>query len=40
VKGNERREKKRVAERERVDFVPAQRAGEGNAEGGKKSKFR
>lgn len=28
VRGNERRERKRVAERERVDFVPA-RAGEG-----------
>ena len=40
VKGNERREKKRAAERERVDFVPAQKAGEGSAEGGKKNKFR
>jgi hypothetical protein len=38
VKGNERRERKRVAEREKVDFVPA-KAGEGSGEG-KKSKFR
>ena len=37
VRGNERRERKRVAERERVDFVPA-RAGEGVE--GKRSKVR
>ena len=44
VRGNERREKKRASERERVDFVPA-RAGEGSGSAGagaegKRSKFR
>lgn len=42
VRVNERREKKRAAERERVDFVPA-RAGEGSGRStpsdGKRSKF-
>jgi hypothetical protein len=42
VKQNERREKKRLAEREKLDFVPAQ-AGEGSGKStpsdGKRSKF-
>lgn len=43
VKQNERREKKRLAERERVDFVPAQQVSEGSGKStpkeGKRSKF-
>lgn len=46
VRGNERREKKRVGERERLDFVPARKVEDGGSgtstpsEGGRKSKFR
>ena len=43
VRGNERREKRRLAEREKVEFVPAQgNEGSGKStpnDGGKRSKF-
>lgn len=39
VRQNERREKRRLAERERVDFVPAQGSGRSTPIEGRKSKF-